>query len=190
MSPVRDSIFVRSRAFVVGGILVAGAASAAWADQTAPQPGRPGSRQETLATLRVTLPAGDGLSTVVLLRRHGRDHSPIAADASWFGVCLPDRKQLEEWTKKEPRRPERRLWQRALQRRGYEAFVFLTPGSDAKPRPACHGVADGMSMKQTDVHPAYREYVRQLPLRPRPGLPDAGRALTERRRRVPGERSG
>src|SRR5262245_11928446 len=150
MSPMRDSILVRSRAFVVGGILVAGAATAAWADQTAPQAGRAAPRQEALATGPAPPPAGRGPPPLGPPRRHGRDDSPIAADASWFGVCLPDRKQLEEWMKKEPRRPERRLWQRALQRRGYEALVVLTPGSDAKPRPACHGVADGMSMKHTD----------------------------------------
>ena len=126
-------------------------------------PGDPGSGKtkpdEEMATVRVTLPSGGGSPTVALIRRHGPDSSPMKADASWFGVCLADRKQLEVWRKENPRRPERRLWDRALREKGYEALVHISRYSGA-PRPSCYGVADAMSMRYTDVHPGYRSYVK------------------------------
>ena len=118
------------------------------------------SAREDMATVRVALPAGDRPSTVEVVRRHGAEKSLLKADASWFGVCLADRKQLEAWRKSDPQRPERRLWERALRKQGYEALVVLRHNGDG-PRPACSGVADGMSMKHTDVHPGFRSHVKQ-----------------------------
>jgi hypothetical protein len=131
------------------------------------------SRKENLATVRVSLPAGGRSPTVAVIRRHGSTDLPIEPDAFWFGVCLPDRILLKTWRERGPRDPHRRLWTRALQRQRYEALVVLAMIGDSA-RPSCYGLADGMSMKFTDLHPDYRTYVEnalagKLP-KPRPTL--------------------
>jgi hypothetical protein len=138
----------------VAVVTLAGPAASEPKPRTPPR-GRPG---ENLATVRVALPPA-GPAKVVVIRHHGSRTSPKKGDASWFSVCLPDRKYLETWRETDPQLPERRLWDRALKKQGYEALVYLQ-GSGNDVAPACFGTADAMSMKHTDLHPGYRTYVK------------------------------
>jgi hypothetical protein len=138
-------------AFFAGG---AAASAAETGNGTAAGP----RMKENLATVRVSLPGAGRSATVAVIRRHGSRDLPIKPDASWFGVCLPDRAFLEAWREQSQGDADRRLWTRALQRQRYEALVVLEMSGDSA-KPACYGLAAGMSMKFTDVHPDYQTYV-------------------------------
>ena len=153
-----DSTIVQG---ALAGVLTAVAlVTPAGAAASEPKPRTPprSSPAEKLATVRVTLPVA-GSARVVVIRHHGSRTSPKTGNASWFGVCLPDRKYLETWRETDPQLPERRLWDRALKQQGYEALVYLQ-GSGDDLAPACFSTAESMSMKHTDLHPGYRTYVK------------------------------
>jgi hypothetical protein len=152
-----DSTILRRRA-LAGVLTTAALVTLAEAAAGAPKPPSQPGPAEKLATVRVSLPVA-GPARVVVIRHHGSRTAPKKGDASWFGVCLPDRKYLETWQKTDPELPPRRLWERALKNQGYQALVFLE-GSGDDVAPACYGTADGMSMKHTDLHPDYRAYVK------------------------------
>jgi hypothetical protein len=153
-----DSTILRASA--VAGVFVAALTltGAAAGEPRRPPPAAPPPEVQTVVTVRVSLPTA-GPPGVVVTRHHGSRTFPKLGDASWFGTCLADRAHLERWLKSEPHHPARRLWARALKKQGYEALVFLQGiGNDL--RPACLSTADGTSMRHTDLHPDYREYVR------------------------------
>jgi hypothetical protein len=119
------------------------------------------ARSDAVVLVRVGL----GRTTTVTLREVIRsDIAPGLPSAGRLtGVCLPDRRLLDDWIVR-PSVFEKSvpLWRAVLKRGGYEAVVFLRRDPDVL-RPTCE--TETMLAEHWTTHPSYRAW--------RSGLTDA-----------------
>jgi hypothetical protein len=111
-------------------------------------------RSDAVVLVRVGL----GRTTTVALREVIRgDIAPgLPSPDRLTGVCLPDRRLLDDWI----RRPSYReksapVWRAALKRGSYEAVVFLKRSPEGL-RPICE--TETMLAEHWTTHPSYRAW--------------------------------
>ncbi len=115
-------------------------------------------RSDAVVLVRVGL----GRTTTVTLREVVRgDIAPGLPSAGRLtGVCLPDRRLLDDWIRRpsyfEKSEP---LWRAALKRGSYEAVVFLKRDPDGL-RPICE--TETMLAEHWTTHPSYRAWRGRL----------------------------
>jgi hypothetical protein len=95
---------------------------------------------------------------IQVLRNLDGTPSLAAPDPAWFGLCLPSRALLAQWSRAKPKWPARRTWRQGLARGKYQAVVFLKT-RDGRTYPYCEDEA--MFMRHTDLSPGFPAYLRE-----------------------------
>jgi hypothetical protein len=115
-------------------------------------------RSDAIVLVRVGL----GRTTTVALREFIRgDIAPGLPSADRLtGVCLPDRRLLDDWIRR-PSYFEKSvpLWRAALKRGSYDAVVFLRRGPDG-PKLTCE--TETLLAEHWTTHPAHRAWRGRL----------------------------
>jgi hypothetical protein len=112
-----------------------------------------------LATMWVTL-TGTAADSKVEFQVHRAPTTAWRMMGNWLGECLPDRTLLLRWQREHPQHPARALWAKALARKRYESLIFIRRDL-LDTWPSCTQ-EEAMSMRQTDLHPGYPDYRKQL----------------------------
>lgn len=120
-------------------------------------------RSEAIAVVEVTLAAGKAKDQVVVKSwlKGAAGDAPLDP-SSWFGVCLPTRKELTAWTQRYPQHAGRATWARALAQGRGEQVVFLARRQGAW-QPTCETeVLLGRAFSAHPEHQAFRDELAAL----------------------------
>ena len=117
-------------------------------------------RTEGVVVVQVQLgkPQAPASPSIQVLRTLDGTPSLAAPDPTWFGLCLPSRALLAQWSREKPKWPARRTWRQGLARGKYQAVVFLKT-RDGRTYPYCEDEA--MFMRHTDLSPGFPAYLRE-----------------------------